>query len=46
VGADFPILIKFNTMDFLPGGTDIEEAVKVGEILASVGSHNRWRCFS
>lgn len=37
VGKDFPILIKMNTTDFLPGGMDIEEALKVGEILQKIG---------
>jgi 2,4-dienoyl-CoA reductase-like NADH-dependent reductase (Old Yellow Enzyme family) len=37
VGEDFPILIKMNTTDFFPDGTDIEEAVKVTEILAETG---------
>ena len=37
VGDRFPILIKFNTTDFLPGGTDLDEAVRVGKILAEVG---------
>lgn len=37
VGDCFPILIKFNTTDFLPGGTDFDEAVRVGKILGEVG---------
>lgn len=37
VDADFPILIKMNTTDFLPDGTDIDEAMKVGEILSKTG---------
>ena len=37
VGDRFPILIKFNTTDFLPGGTDLDEAVRVGTILFKVG---------
>lgn len=37
VGADFPILIKFNTTDFCPGGTDPEEALNVGKLLADIG---------
>jgi 2,4-dienoyl-CoA reductase-like NADH-dependent reductase (Old Yellow Enzyme family) len=37
VGDDFPILIKMNTTDFLPGGTDINEAVRVGKVLCEVG---------
>lgn len=37
VGERFPILIKFNTTDFLPGGTDLEEAIRVATILAETG---------
>jgi len=37
VGDRFPILIKFNTTDFLPGGPDLNEAVRVGKILGEVG---------
>jgi 2,4-dienoyl-CoA reductase-like NADH-dependent reductase (Old Yellow Enzyme family) len=37
VGDRFPILIKFNTTDFIPGGTDLDEVVRVGKILCKVG---------
>jgi len=37
VGDRFPILIKFNTTDFLPGGTDLDEAVRIGEIFNKLG---------
>ncbi len=37
VGEDFPITIKMNITDFLPGGMDIEEATKIGEILSRIG---------
>ncbi len=37
VGKDFPITIKMNTTDFIPGGMDKEEAVRVGEILSRTG---------
>ena len=37
VGDHFPILIKFNTTDFLPGGTDLDEAIRVGKILSGTG---------
>ena len=37
VGDLFPILIKINTTDFLPGGIDLNEAVRVGKILSDVG---------
>ena len=37
VGARFPMLIKMNTTDFLPGGIDLNEAVRVGNLLSDVG---------
>lgn len=37
VGDSFPILIKMNTTDFLPGGMDIEEAVRIGKISSDTG---------
>ncbi len=37
IGDDFPILIKINTTDFFPDGTDPEEGARVAEILAEVG---------
>jgi 2,4-dienoyl-CoA reductase-like NADH-dependent reductase (Old Yellow Enzyme family) len=37
VGDRFPILIKFNTTDFLPGGIDLDEAVQVGKFLSEIG---------
>jgi len=37
VGDDFPILIKMNTTDFFPDGTDLEEAVKVSKLLSKTG---------
>jgi 2,4-dienoyl-CoA reductase-like NADH-dependent reductase (Old Yellow Enzyme family) len=37
VGEDFPILVKINTTDFLPGGMDIQEAAKSAEILEKIG---------
>jgi len=37
VGDRFPILIKFNTTDFLPGGTDLPEAIRVGKMLSEAG---------
>jgi 2,4-dienoyl-CoA reductase-like NADH-dependent reductase (Old Yellow Enzyme family) len=37
VGDTFPILIKMNTTDFLPGGMDTDEAVKIGKLLSEVG---------
>jgi 2,4-dienoyl-CoA reductase-like NADH-dependent reductase (Old Yellow Enzyme family) len=37
VGDDFPILIKINTTDFLPGGTDLDEAIRVGKLLCETG---------
>jgi len=37
VGNDFPILIKMNTTDFLPGGIDLDEAIRVGAALSEAG---------
>ena len=37
VGEQFPLLIKFNTTDFLPGGTDLNEGLRVAKILAKTG---------
>lgn len=37
VGDLFPILIKINTTDFLPGGTDLSEAIRVGRALSDTG---------
>lgn len=37
VGDDFPILIKINTTDFIPGGMDINEAKKSAKILEKIG---------
>ena len=37
VGENFPIIIKFNTMDILPDGIDIVEATKVGKIFSKIG---------
>ena len=37
VGDRFPILIKFNTTDFLPGGIDPDEALRIAEILGKIG---------
>ena len=37
VGESFPILIKMNTTDFLPGGIDLNEAVRVGALLSKTG---------
>ena len=37
VGDRFAILIKINTTDFLPGGTDLNELVQVGKMLSEVG---------
>jgi 2,4-dienoyl-CoA reductase-like NADH-dependent reductase (Old Yellow Enzyme family) len=33
----FPILIKMNTTDFLPGGIDLDEAICVGTALSEAG---------
>lgn len=37
VGDAFPVLIKMNTTDFLPGGMDTSEAVKIGKLLSEAG---------
>jgi 2,4-dienoyl-CoA reductase-like NADH-dependent reductase (Old Yellow Enzyme family) len=37
VGDRFPILIKMNTTDFLPGGMELDEAVRVGKALSGIG---------
>jgi 2,4-dienoyl-CoA reductase-like NADH-dependent reductase (Old Yellow Enzyme family) len=37
VGADFPILIKLNGADNLPGGFDIDEALEVARMLDDEG---------
>jgi 2,4-dienoyl-CoA reductase-like NADH-dependent reductase (Old Yellow Enzyme family) len=37
VSDRFPILIKMNTTDFLPGGMDLDEAVRVGKMLSEIG---------
>jgi 2,4-dienoyl-CoA reductase-like NADH-dependent reductase (Old Yellow Enzyme family) len=37
VGDRFPILIKMNTTDFLSGGIDINETVRVGTLLSEIG---------
>ncbi len=37
VGPSFPILVKFNAIDFLPGGIEIEEGIQIGRILSETG---------
>jgi 2,4-dienoyl-CoA reductase-like NADH-dependent reductase (Old Yellow Enzyme family) len=37
VGDLFPILIKINTTDLLPGGIDIDEFLRVGSVLFDTG---------
>jgi 2,4-dienoyl-CoA reductase-like NADH-dependent reductase (Old Yellow Enzyme family) len=37
VGDNFPILIKMNTTDFLPGGVDLNETVRIGKVLSEMG---------
>jgi len=37
VGDRFSILIKINTTDFLPGGIDLNEVVRLGKMLVGVG---------
>lgn len=37
VGADFPVLIKMNSEDFVDGGFDLESSVRVARNLADMG---------
>lgn len=37
LGRDFPVLIKMNSRDFLEGGLELEDAVKVGRMLEDRG---------
>ena len=37
VGEHFPILIKINTTDFIPDGTDVSEAINVCRLLEKMG---------
>jgi len=36
-GPDFPLMIKMNFNDFIDGGLDVDEAVKIAEIIAQAG---------
>lgn len=36
-GADFPVIIKLNSDDYLPGGLEVEESVRLARILAREG---------
>lgn len=52
VGPDFPILIKFNATDFLPDGTDLDQAAAIARILTKEGfdalevSGGMWECLT
>jgi 2,4-dienoyl-CoA reductase-like NADH-dependent reductase (Old Yellow Enzyme family) len=37
VGDDYPVLIKINSRDFLEGGLELEESIKVGAMLKEEG---------
>jgi 2,4-dienoyl-CoA reductase-like NADH-dependent reductase (Old Yellow Enzyme family) len=37
VGDTIPILIKMNMSDFLPSGIDLDEALRIGKIIAETG---------
>ncbi|MBU2521951.1 MAG: NADH:flavin oxidoreductase [Proteobacteria bacterium] len=37
VGDDYPLLIKMNSRDFLEGGLELEESIKVGAMLKEEG---------
>jgi len=34
VGRDYPVLIKMNTQDFLDGGLEVDESIRIARILA------------
>jgi 2,4-dienoyl-CoA reductase-like NADH-dependent reductase (Old Yellow Enzyme family) len=37
VGSDFPVMIKINTRDFIPGGLELEDSLKATLDLAAMG---------
>ncbi len=37
VGADFPVLVKLNSQDFLEGGLSLEDSLQAGEMMAEAG---------
>ncbi|HEA68382.1 MAG TPA: NADH:flavin oxidoreductase [Desulfobacterales bacterium] len=37
VGADYPVLIKMNSQDFIDGGLSLEDSVQVGKMMAEGG---------
>ena len=37
IGPDFPVMIKMNFNDFIDGGLDADEAVKIAEVIAAAG---------
>lgn len=37
VGADFPVMVKMNAQDFLPGGLSADDTLKVAAVLAEAG---------
>ncbi len=37
LGPDFPLLVKLNCRDFIPGGMELEESLKVGQALERAG---------
>jgi 2,4-dienoyl-CoA reductase-like NADH-dependent reductase (Old Yellow Enzyme family) len=37
IGRDYPVLIKLNAEDFLPGGLSVEEMLRTAEMLEEVG---------
>ena len=52
VGNNFPILIKMNTTDFIPGGIDPAESVRIAGELVKIGFHaletsgGCWECLT
>ncbi len=36
-GPEFPVIVKLNSSDFIPGGLDLEESLRVARILAASG---------
>ena len=37
-GKDFPVTVKMNSMDFIPGGLGLEEAIQSAELLEKAGA--------
>ena len=37
VGPDFPILFRYSMEEFMPGGIDMEQAVRIAKVMADNG---------